>query len=608
VGIKSNYFSRFYASLPVTDQYRLTLLNDRGVQLARFSRNDSSLLGQKTPIREFDTHARDKTQAAFTSTIPSLQANEGSLNQIIAIKPVPAVPMFATASVNSRVYLRQWRWNANAIAIGGACVTIATLLMTFAALRVFHEMETHRAVAMAHAGAKSRFLSAMSHEIRTPLNSITASAELLLDYRIPPDAERFTRAIQRSSKHLLYLVNDILDFARLEAGKHRFESGPFELLPALDSLMDIVRSLPSADKLSVQMEIKDVVPPFLHGDSGITTQVLLNLVSNSVKFTERGYVKILVNYDEANDHLIFEVSDSGCGISRVDQAKIFEPFERGRIGESGIEGTGLGLAIAKQLTESVGGRIQLSASGDTGSTFMVVFPMPAASATEARRTAEPPAKATQTSPLRVLVAEDVAANRMVIDAILRKQGHSVRLVTNGLEAIQAMKTGHFDAVLMDVQMPVMDGLQATQAIRKLPDPAGKTLVIGLTAFVEPEQHARMQMAGMDICLTKPLQTADLLTALARTYAPEIECIMDDSLHAMFLADVCTACSELASCLDDTPMSRRAVHKLHGLFAMFDKPLLAQLASDAERSGNRADAQRLLDAVDDLLNDPEVSAL
>lgn len=611
VAIRSRHFSDFYNSLPITDGYAVTLLNELGVQLAG-SPGNGGVLGQKTPLREFDTELRYKDHAVFLTPKRAMLPKQEGVEQLVAMRRTPEISFVATASVNSDVYLAQWRWNATFFAIGGGFFTLAALFLTFAARRLFGEMEMARASAVAHAGTKTRFLSAMSHEMRTPLNAITGSSELLLGHKLPAEVEKFANTIQHSSRHLLFLINDILDFARLEAGKHRFEVAPFELAPILDTIMEIVGSLPGASKLSISLSISEATPKFLIGDSGAMTQILLNLLSNAIKFTEKGRVELRVDFNRESNHLRLEVSDTGCGITSAHQESIFQPFERGRAEGSGIQGAGLGLTIVKQLTDSIGGTIRLSAVEGTGSTFTIDLPMSETSPDIARKCDSAPAEAVQpTHSLRLLVAEDVAANRMVIEAVLRKQGHSVHLVTNGVEVLEALKKWSFDAILMDVQMPEMDGIEATKAVRMMEGSAGKILIIGLTAFTEPEHLASMLAAGMDLCLTKPLQTPKLLAALARASGQaevkgqkgdeaEVALIGEKTLQKVFLTDLRAGRDELASCLDDGHKAFRLIHKLQGLLAMFGQRRLAQTAAEAQRSRQRADTQKLLDAIDELL--------
>jgi CheY-like chemotaxis protein len=284
--------------------------------------------------------------------------------------------------------------------------------------------------------------------------------------------------------------------------------------------MDIAWLLPGASKLSIRLTVSDATPPFLIGDWGAMTQILLNLLSNAIKFTEKGWVELSVDFDQKSSQLLLKVSDTGWGITPAYREIIFQPFERGRAAGSICDGTCLGLTMVKQLTDRIGESIRLLDTSGAGSTFIVELPMAATSSVPGHTVAKrSPEVAHGSQSLRILVAEDVAANRMVIEALLRKQGHSVHLSSNGLEALEAINKWHFDAVLMDVQMPEMGGIEATRTIRKMPGPAGKIRIIGLTAFLEPEQHALMLDAGMDLCLTKPLQTPDLFAALTWKSGP-----------------------------------------------------------------------------------------
>ncbi len=606
VGIKGRHFGDFYSHLPINDGYCVNLLTQNGLQLAG-SANSAGEMGKKTPIREFDAALKQKDRAVFVTSDPTAGQLDERLTRLIAMRRIPEISMVAVVGISGSAYLAQWKQNALVAGVGGGAISLFVLLLTFGVYKLFVEMEAARAEAVAHAGAKTRFLSAMSHEIRTPLNAIAGSAELIAAHDLPTEVGKFASLVHRSSRHLLFLVNNILDFARFEAGKPRVEVAPFELLSVLNTIMDIARSLPGAEGLAVQMTVRSETPKILLGDFGILTQIILNLVGNAIKFTEKGSVVLRVDYEPGPGLLVVAVSDTGCGIAPSEEEAIFRPFERGQAVKSGVEGTGLGLTIVRQLTAALGGTISLRSVCGVGSTFTVKLPMQAASLQVQAETREAP----QTSAsLHILVAEDVAANRMVIEALLRRQGHSVHLAANGLEALDAIRKWNFDAILMDVQMPEMDGIEATRAIRRMPKPLGDMPIIGLTAFVEPEQHALMLEAGMNLCLTKPVQIPNLVAALAGAGGassttrkdPRAEDVFlgDPSLRLLFLSEVQAGRDELAACLsvDEAGLSRIA-HKLRGLFATFDMPALAQLAATAEASRRGADAQKLLEAIDAL---------
>lgn len=608
-GIKTGHFSAFYGSLPLTDGYGVSLLNLQGVQLAG-SAEYRSWLGQKTTLVEFDEKMRGMDSAVFVSKSPHGSRVQEQVAHLVAMTRIPSISMVAVASVSADVYLAQWRRSVTYFAIGGGSFALALFFLTFTSRRLFREMQQARETALAHAGTKTRFLSAMSHEMRTPLNAIMGNAEFMLNEQLPPAAKTSVATIYQASKHLLSMVNNTLDYARLEVGVYRVEMKFFELRPVLQTIMANVRSLPGVHRLNVRLVVSERAPVALLGSSDVLTQVALNLLSNAVKFTKAGAVELIASYDHERNLLVLEVNDTGSGISPSDRDVIFEAFERGGAAGSIIEGPGLGLTISRRLTESIGGKIYLRPADREGASFVVELPMPARAPERPSRGEALPDVFVLSRPLHVLIVEDVPVNRLLMQIQLQKNGHTVHLAGNGLEALDAMQSERFDAILMDVQMPKMDGLEATRAIRRMPAPAGMIPIIGVTAFSEAEHFAEMREAGMDLCLTKPLEVRDLLDALARKcgappsggQASETQdvSIEDEALQAAFLADMREARDEMAACMSDEAALMRILHKLRGLLAIFGKAEMAQLAADAERSGRVGDAQAVLEAVDELL--------
>jgi signal transduction histidine kinase/ActR/RegA family two-component response regulator len=398
------------------------------------------------------------------------------------------------------------------------------LLMVIRDVTQTHQLdvvrEANRREAERLAKVKSEFLANMSHEIRTPLNAMLGLSQIgARDSTEPASQTRFAR-IEEAGLHLLGIVDDILDFSKLEAGKLSVERRRFRLAAALTTAMGMVADRARAKNLSLNLVLDPAVPEWVVGDALRLRQVLVNLLSNAVKFTPQGQVTLRVAPQA--DQVALQVIDSGIGISAAQQAALFQPFEQAdgsttrRFG-----GTGLGLAISQDLAGLMGGQISVQSAPGQGSTFTLLLPLPAAPA--AHPTATPPNRTGQRlAGLRLLAAEDVAVNRLILQTQLEHEGAQVVFAENGREAVdrisQAGAQG-FDAVLMDVQMPVMDGLEATGLIRAL---APGLPVIGLTAHALAEERDRCLAAGMVDHASKPVDLDALVNVLIRHIARPVD--------------------------------------------------------------------------------------
>ncbi len=387
--------------------------------------------------------------------------------------------------------------------------------------------------AEAAAEAKAEFLANMSHEIRTPLNGIIGFSGLLNEVAdLPETARTYVRRIATSGRALLAVVNDILDFSKLEAGQVELDPHAFDVRRFCEDTLAIFSGEAAAKRLELRLAIDDAVPPVLNADSARLRQVLANLISNAIKFTDQGSVGVTVNYEFEPRRLRIAVEDTGAGVAPDKLDRLFKRFSQvdGSVSRR-HGGSGLGLSICKGLVDLMGGEIGVISELRVGSTFAFwIAASPVAEEPQADDDASGIIAEIESAPSRILVVDDLDVNRELVRAILEATGHSVEEAASGAEAVEIAMGAAFDLILMDLQMPGMDGFSAARAIRNLAFANRRTPIIALSANVLPEHVEACREAGMNDHIGKPVSPGELIGAVAHWSRVDRDAELDDDLR------------------------------------------------------------------------------
>jgi signal transduction histidine kinase/streptogramin lyase/ActR/RegA family two-component response regulator len=418
-----------------------------------------------------------------------------------------------TISMQAPPWARWWAWSLYALV---AALAIGSLLLAWrrrlTARHHLQMLEQQRQMADTANAAKTHFLATLSHEIRTPMTGVMGMAELLLGTTLTPLQRDYTRAMQRSGAMLLKLLNDALDLSRIEAGRLELDCAAFNPRELLDEVIDLECGQAQLKGIELRLDAAADLPALVVGDVLRIKQVLLNLANNALKFTEHG--SVTVSAQTVAEGLLFSVSDTGPGIPEAGQARLFQRFEQ-LAGPQRASGSGLGLAICRELVGMMDGSIELESRVGGGSTFRVRLPLSAPPASALPPTVD----AAHPHHYRVLLVEDDVIVAAVIRGLLQTQGHDACHVTDGLAALAELAHASFDVVLLDLDLPGVDGFQIARLVRQRESAGRHVPIVAVTARSGSDDEAHARAAGMDGLLRKPLTGEQLAEALARALRP-----------------------------------------------------------------------------------------
>ncbi|OQA08480.1 MAG: Autoinducer 2 sensor kinase/phosphatase LuxQ [Bacteroidetes bacterium ADurb.Bin397] len=370
---------------------------------------------------------------------------------------------------------------------------------------------------------KDQFIANISHEIRTPLNGVLGMANLLADTNPTPEQLEYINTIKLSANNLIVIINDILDYSKIHSGEIRFESSEFRIKELLTGMVQVLKVKAEEKKIKLNLTIDENLPESLIGDAVRLNQILLNLLNNGVKFTDKGSVTLDMQLVESHDlsiKILFKVTDTGIGISSEKIHSIFDSFTQANYDTNRVfGGTGLGLTIVKQLVELQGGSISVNSTLGSGSVFKVELPfklLKKLEKTTGGKKASNKIPLNDLSAVTILLVEDNKVNQFLAQKLLNKMGFQVEIANNGTEAVASLQEGKFDVILMDVQMPVMNGYELTQVIRTtLPHPVNQIPIIALTAYASNHEKEKALALGMSDYITKPYSPQELLTTILK---------------------------------------------------------------------------------------------
>ncbi len=624
VGLSSNFFTDFYNKISLGDEASISLLRRDFSLLARWPQVDGQMGSANLQGNTFRIIEEMKMMAGVLESDTLARADGGAqVARMSAARLLDKYPLIVNVTVTDDLYLARWRQFAAYISIVAGCsaaaIAIAFALLAKAFGRRERDLElAERLTSEAEAAsrAKSEFLTMMSHEIRTPLTSIIGFAELLGSATGSAVRVDAGDVILRNGRHLLSIINDILDISKIEAGRLQMERVAFSPLDIVNGLDSMMGSQASSKGIIFSVASEYPLPTQVMGDPTRWKQILFNLCSNAIKFTELGSVQLTLWYDQKDSRLMCNVVDTGIGISDEQINLLFKPFTQA---DSAISrrfgGSGLGLHLVQKLAERMGGTVSVVSELGRGSVFEVGIAAPLAEDATWLTAAPPQPGFGQAQPPnvasalrgKVLLAEDGPDNQKLLTAYFHRIGLQFKIVDNGAMAVEEALAGDYDIVLMDMQMPVMDGSTATSVLRA----AGYTgPIVALTANVMAEDVQRYMAAGCSHCVGKPIDFAlltEVMAGLLHQQAASLPVLSAeqleefDAIRNVFVQSLPERLEALRSAINgrDWDELDRLAHTLKGTAGSFGYHGMTHAARELEQAAKHGDMALALTIVQNM---------